>query len=254
MSPKVEVDNPAGRLYSLMEHAQRLANESTGKQFSVLLNYQIGDQIAAHLRFAAVLSTIQKVGQTLQALDESAYERFLEARPTLVTFFADGYANSSGDWNTYKRSRLKEADLRTLSFCSMILSRSAPEVVAKPDNLKALESELEALYQSVLASDLDFEFKTKILDGLFEVKVAIHQYHITGARGIEKAVSMVAATGASASQTQPTPENSNNKLVKQFWSFVEHANSIFTFWTNLELMAPGITRQLTSGITGIIDK
>ncbi len=223
-------DNPAGRLYLLMSQATRLANGNTGSQFPILLNYQPTDTINMHKRFAAVLSAIEETEQLLKTHDREVCDMFISDKASIITFFSLGIT-AGHDWNQYKTNYLKEPALKTLEFCSLTLSRVFGEKVATTEALTELEKQLNELYASVADSNLDTFLKAKILDGLNDVRNAIHEYRITGVKGVEKAISALGVMAASnADAAADSTDSQWPDIMGRLSKFIDSSNKIFSFW------------------------
>jgi hypothetical protein len=171
MPLEIKSDNPAGRLYWLLSNARAHNGGNSAQAFAALLHFDQNDIMQMHMRFGTTMYAIKETADLLKEVDVAYYERFLEAKPTITRFFTS--FNPAADWNQYKSTNLSEADLRTLSFCSEVLSRSVPDVVVSADELKELAAQLEELYQYVVSAKIDVKLRTEILDGLEKVRQAI---------------------------------------------------------------------------------
>lgn len=237
------LDNPAGRLYLLLEEAQNLHGSDTDAQFSKLLNYS-PDNIREKLsRIQAVVSALDETEELLKFHAPDMYEIFQLDRASVYNFFTV-MLNGSQDWNQYRRGHLKETALRTLMSCSVTLSSILKEKVVSGEQLSELEAQLDALYLAFVDAELPSEFKNKVLSGLKDVKNAIHEYRISGAAGIEKAISTVLVTVSMESNMK---QEDKQDLSKKFFDWVQRINAAFILWSNVHPALPhivGTIRQL----------
>ena len=225
-------NNPAGRIHLLMINAKALANQTTGQQFPILLDYPPNDTIAMHRRFAAVLNEIDEAEHLLKNFDPQLHAMFMGDRQSVVNFFSVGI-NPSVDWNQYKTQHLREEALRTLQFWSLALSRMSPERETTAEALADFEKKLNDLYSYVAESDLDPALKGRILGGLNDIRNSIHEYRIVGLKALEKAVAAfgveVHSTEESGSVTSPSWPDIYDKLS----TFVDGATKGFALWEKI---------------------
>jgi len=223
-----------------MTEARTFSGGNCQGQLAALLKFHPSNVQEVCSRFTAVHATIDETGELLKNLDPEQHELFKSSEVNIRRFFSLPTGN---DWNQHKQSYLRTEDLRTLSFCSLTLSRRVPERTVEANDLKELESELEALYQSVIDAKIDAPLRVVILDALNGVRNAIHEYRIRGTKELKKSLIVVVGTAkvydfARDQATEAPAADGRKNWTDQFWKFVGHCAMVLNIGNSVLMLAP----------------
>ncbi len=191
---KKKSDNPAGRLKETLERARGISGGNIKSGFARTFEVpDIEDFGEVYIQLAAFNETADEISAQLKRLDNQRfYEIYLADLPRIKRFAQPW--DLRGQWDEYKKHFITDADLKTLEFCSGVLSHACSEGVMPQQDLDRVAELLEAVYKEVSESDLHVDLKALILDELEHIRRAIHEYRLRGVGGLKVAAKRAFAT------------------------------------------------------------
>jgi hypothetical protein len=192
-------DNPAGRLYLLLEKAKSLRGNGFAMWEQV---FAIDSQLAEEKRqFEVVVRLFQTqelvddVERCLLASGDVDPEPYIAALPEI----RKALNFKSLDTGNYEviLSNIHDHGLRLLGLASEILSRRHSETQITEDELSEILSQVRALFEKVKATSFESDpdvsrLQTFILDSLTYIDDAIQQFRIRGVKRLEDALVRIA--------------------------------------------------------------
>jgi hypothetical protein len=229
-------NNPAARVYSVLRKVKDTGAKHVIDGFANVFGVSPDEHGEIFRKLGLLSLELDELSLRLQEIGNQHYlDIYLKTLPRLKKIFA--FQNFLIPWDQYRSGYLFEDDLKTLEFCSAILSTHSPEQVLGEDELKSLLEEVNALWNEVLSSGLEKELKTKILDCLDQIRQAIRDYQILGTAGVERALS----TGIVLVVITQHAKSNDSETLKKFWDFIKKASALIKF---AKLLAPYASRFL----------
>jgi hypothetical protein len=166
--PDVKPDNPAGRLYLLLDQTKRVPNPNTsaytiGHLMNTAWDIPAGDHVSLFKFILTVVETLDEAEEQLKNADADQYAIFQDTAQNLRRVFVQIAINSN--WQQVV-GQIREHDMVTLRFASVTLSRKLNELVIPNDELKAVREKLEGLYTFIEDCEIDFSLKILLLDSV----------------------------------------------------------------------------------------
>jgi hypothetical protein len=185
---KPSLTNPAARLLKLLETAKQATGGTVSTTFAVILGVKSGyDTAELYRRLAACVGEANRVRELLIVIgNKTVVANFSKHFPSIVEVFTPIHLD--GGWNEYK-NKIRTEDLAVLRIVVGLLEQHFPETFANQGTLNDLVEKVDKLYQDVLASNLEQNFKKAVLNGLHAIRTSIHNYAISGTDGLTEALS-----------------------------------------------------------------
>ena len=186
-------NNAANRLHRILSAAKGLSGGNTyqqlGNAFGLSDQRDAVDFLERLIAAARTIDVIETLIKKIPSADPNLYLRgFDRLKQGLAA------AASNQDFNGWKTAYLPTEQLERIEFCAHLIEQHYPEDELPADELKNVNEEVSALYESVIASGLDPDLKLAILDLLDKIKNALHTYRMQGIQPLRDA--LVTATGA----------------------------------------------------------
>jgi hypothetical protein len=231
-------NNPAGRVYSILRDAKDTGGPSTvaaglAKVFKMKVD-AYGDM---YRNLGLLDAELDEITLRLQAVGEtSQYDIYNKALPRLKRILS--FQNLGTPWDQFRNSYIFEEDLKTLEFCSALLDGRFPEETVSDDELLNLLTQVNALWNEVLASSLDENLKIQVLDCLEQIRRAIRDFKITGMAPLRRA-----ALEGVAVVVMEAPHMSNNTWTK-FSTIIQIVIALTKFGSAIATHLPQIHEKL----------
>lgn len=179
-------ENPAGRLYHILDQARRV-DERKPKRQAWTEALGAGDSSASAVYHYLVLmqDELQETRRCLECIPNLNRELYLKWFPAIEKVLAP--ASISGNWQQDSR-QITDAMLVSLAHCADKLAELHTEEPLENEELDALKRDTEALFKKVSEGSLDPQLRNVILDLLEAIRRAIVEYRIRGARALEDAL------------------------------------------------------------------
>ena len=176
----MESDNPAQRLYDLLERAmdgKTFSKERSCRDvWSVLLDTK--DTALLMARLGKVMALPAMVLEAVEERHPGDRKHHTHWVHQLSAAFAQ--QNLDGQWQTF-RSNVPQTTLASVAMAASALREPGKQVGLSDDERRELLSKLEAMRESAFESDLPDELKRYLLQQLRKMQVALEEYFVTGA-------------------------------------------------------------------------
>jgi hypothetical protein len=227
-------NNPAARVHSVLRHVKDTGAKYIIDGFANIFGVKPDEHGEVFRKLGLLSLELDQTELRLREIDNQYYlDIYLKALPRLRKIFS--FQNFQIPWDQFRNGYIFEDDLKTLEFCSAILSTHSPEDVLREDELKSLLEQVNSLWDEVLGSSLEKELKTKILDCLDQIRQAIRDYQILGTAGVERALS----TGIVLVVITQHAKSNDPETLKKFWNLIKKATALIKF---AKLLAPYASR------------
>jgi len=235
----VRCNNPAGRLYLILQEARSKPEGNATKQVwrEVLANKNEAADLFIYLSnlYLLVSEVKDKINMTAGDLKEHYLTMFSNIERVV------GATNLDADWGSYKQF-LTDAVMTELRFCWIELLKTCSEEEVDHDKLMAIYEDIKRLITDALESDIDLTLKQIIVDLLGSIEQSILEYKIRGATSLKK--SLERAMGAIQFNYQLFKEKEGNPLVNRLWSIMVNINELTTFALNMPPLLVGTSFAL----------
>ena len=193
MVAKVSLNNPAGRLYSILSRAKTAGGANVLSNFASAFGTPPENVPQIMLNFGLLGLTVDEISEQLKRINAmDTLDIYLESVPSLKS--ALSIQNLATNWAGYK-DLLRDDDLKTLQHCSKDLAKFSSETVLSEEQLTDFKTKIDALYEELFQStELEPELKRVVLEHLESIRRAIHDYRIKGIRPLEEALCVTALT------------------------------------------------------------
>lgn len=185
----MSLDNPAGRLYALLEEADvpPKGNDSTPvrHRWADVLGIHRNDLPTLLARLSEVMALPSQVRAAIESVPEEDKERFLEPIPKIEQAFAK--LNLAQQWKQFAEP-ITQNVMTGLSFCDWLLSKSSPEPVIGDEQRERIHEEIRDLRDDVRANEEDDDLRRFLLRHLNAMDEALHEYKLSGAPPVEEAI------------------------------------------------------------------
>lgn len=223
----VRNDNPAGRLYKILNEARNTGDMPTIEMWAKVLDATDGSSPEVFSRIAQLQELVEDVKTKIYNIEGINKDLYLSPFPKVEEIVKNPSLGHS--WNTFKPT-LTELVMFGLAHCAELLSRYNQQPIEQSE-LVALKKDIETLSDKIGMSDINVELKTVILDQLEIIRRAIAEYKIRGAEGIRDGL---ATCYGKLIQNEPLfrdPETSEH--VASLWDIFSRADNMTTVALNL---------------------
>jgi len=224
-----ELDNPAGRLYEVLNQVRRRAdNVSIASVWAGYFNISLKDTTAIYIHLVELMNLVDRAKKSVQQLQDVDHAIYLKPFENIEQ--ALNYANLSEYWEQVKRY-LDDTTMLALKFCSDALSVRMGEKVISDEDLSKLQMEVETLLDKVLSANLPQELTAVLTQKLEDIRQAILAYRITGNEGLRRALE--SSLGAIFLHGEYIEEVQQDDEKKRTWfrvlEFMAHLSEILGF-------------------------
>jgi sirohydrochlorin ferrochelatase len=230
---KIPLNNPASRLVILLFDIQRASGGAVAETFYAALKVPKGDVVEMVAQQQAWHKTVDDVTKRLASSGNGHLAEVYEEQTARKLRLLLAPTNFSIPWNNFKAEFFRDDLVSNMLIYSTVLSNSAPEKELTEDELASLTRELTAVYDAVRDSSIEATLKDLILDGLEDLRRAIHDYRIRGIAGIDAAVSRNALAAAVVHER---PES----VLKKYSEFIKTAAAHATLYAHLSVALPAL--------------
>ena len=222
-------NNPAGRLYHLLEGVKRNKPQTSLKiAWAEAFGVDYNDLGALLPRYGYVLGLPNEVRRAMDETDPESSHLHDEDLSKLETFFSRNHFNQSVQGLT---DFLGLETSRTLAFCSHILAKSMPTDEEVASKYADIEEKLSELRIDVVESDLPEAAVGRITAYADLISQALSEYTV---RGLEEATSV--AHGVAVSLQKDVKAG----RLQGAWSFVQRLGKIAVYVSFLSDVLGGV--------------
>lgn len=229
-------ENPAAKLYSLIEKAQRLGIENTRTVWANVLEVDRQNTSALLNKYSSLIDLYYSTNKLIQNNDRLNNERNMRYMNLI------GYALGALDLQSDNRQFLDTLTSEVMTALYYIsenisLAYNLPDSVAKEDEIKEILEDIEALISNITDSELPADVKQILVKNLFMMKESLHSYFITGIEGVRE--SLERTIGSVVMNNQVIAPEAADENVKGFYKVMLRFNEIVSTINGAkELVAP----------------
>lgn len=235
MAEEVPTDNPAGRLYKILNQT---SSSDPGWTILQVLSGALAVSPVNSIEFCYALyqfaNLIQDTETAISRFTDFRYRRYLKTLVRIRTAFEDiDYQHSWSEVRKY----LNDETLLGLKSCAVDLSGT--EVVIEEVSLKELQAEVESLLEKVIEFDnLEKEIKSLLFEKLHEILNAIRNYRFYGSTGLRHALET--SIGAGFINRDQIKEQKENLIVNHFLNVLVKIDSMLSPLVKVKQLLPAI--------------
>lgn len=234
--PEVPIDNPAGRLYDILNRIKQSNSDWTViSALPGILSVDPNDAIGVSYALTHLKGLIDDTDLAIEQLEGYKYKRYQKMIERIKTAFQD-FSYQTPLRDTFKY--LNDETLLSLKSCAQELSGTESHI--DRDALKALQDEVGLLLEKVIESDdLGKEIRNFLYEKLQDIDKAIRDYRFYGSAGIRRAFE--SSLGAALINQEQIQEQKENKLVKEFFKVLVKIDSVLSPFVKVkQLIPPGM--------------
>ena len=178
-------DNPAGRLFSLLENARRGQNQKLSSVWFDVLGVEPEDWALLLRRMATVLRLPEQVRREVTMLsDIGNHEDFVALLPKVETALRNLFQND----RNWLRTTIGEDTMVALRLISNLLSARRPQPVLDNAQLEAIRDEVRNITDEVnVATDLPSDLAEYLNDLLRDMLEALEHHQVDGSKPLQVA-------------------------------------------------------------------
>lgn len=180
-------NNPAGRLYDLLEQARQYPSEEKTKTvWAGVFGVPENDTGSLLKNLADLIDLVHKAKSSIVRLTDIDHKLYLKPFENIEALLS--HLNFETHWENW-RSRLDDFTLYGLQFGADRLARESGIAPIKDEQLEALRKELDDLINHVLESPhLPPDLKKLFLRNLEALRQAWSTYRLRGIEGLEQEI------------------------------------------------------------------
>jgi len=239
----VERDNPAGRLWHILNEAkQKEANKRVRQVWAEIFDLDPESDSKILEKTAHLIGLLVKVKRGIESAEGLNRDLYLERLPRIEEAFLS--VRLTDQWKSFD-NRLDSTTMLSLKHCSDALSNLSPGVVIEEGELQEIRSDVESLIDQILENTkLNAELQEILLSHLEIIRRAIINYKIHGSDGLQEAIET--ATGAIYLNRDLFEEEKDNDTVNWYWRIIVRIGTLVALVNDASQLAPGVSGLLES--------
>lgn len=226
-------NNPAGRLYDLLDAARQYpSEEKTRVVWARVFGVSDGDTGVLLNNLADLIDLVHKAKSSIVRLSDIDHKLYLKPFETIEALLAN--LNFEAHWENW-RNRLDDFTLYGLQFGADRLARASGLAPIKDEQLEQLRKELDDLIEHVLESThLPPDVKKIFLRNLEALRQAWIAYRIRGIEGFEYEIERSCGSILlHKDQIKSAPANSTErKIWEGMMKLIDRLNKLVTLSKN----------------------
>lgn len=237
------VNNPAGRLHSILREAKRRNEHRSIKvAWSEVFGLPDSDLSSILIRLVELDGLLRQVEEEVQKLDVKK-DIYLKHVPALRSAILA--SNLDENWSE-KRNLLTEQALDSLEFCSERLEALRPEPTLDETQINEIKLEVDELFETIEEADIPEELKAVLLGILGSMQESIAQYRIRGLEGLRQEWFYIRARlerHATAILGQR-----ENPIVVRFMKTLQNWDTISSLYVNTKQIAGEVFKMIGTNL------
>jgi hypothetical protein len=237
-----EYENPASRLLAILSQVRQ-------KPANSILKKVWGDAFGIHesktfeifhqlIMLSALVDEVEREIRLVPAIDHKLFLKYFPGIRQMLSI-----SNLDQSWQT-AATRLDEATMTSLHFCSESLSRCRPDRVSTSD-LESLRKEIDDLFNGIQASDLNKELKAILSDLAESMRRAVAEYRLRGVLGMREELFLILEK--LQRNYQVIEKNKDSQFLKQFWKVFVRYDTVAAAAVHTQNVLTNINLLLGSG-------
>lgn len=181
------MNNPAGRLHSLLTRARKIApNTKNGDAWQQMLDMPGRDDTLLLQRIGTVFALPEETRRAVLTLENVNHKNLLYWTPGVHQALVNSQPLGA-QWNAVREALTDQGIFVSLDYCSDQLSRFRPEPEIEPEAVREIQKHTQDLYDEVLSAEIDEDLRVLLLTHLRDMQTALADYQIKGAAGLSRA-------------------------------------------------------------------
>lgn len=238
----VSTNNPAGRLYNVIEHALGMKfgdQQSMGGVWAKVFGMEPDDPlklVAMHGELAMLSREAHMELEKLN-LDDSQCARYEQPFKAIEAAFSSTSIRSK--WPTFTH-HLKDNTMPALALIADRLAALSDEKAVERDTLLRLQKEIDGLTENLIDSSIDEALKVPLIESLNDIREMVLRYRIYGNEGLDRAHHRAAGVlciykGMIEQQPKSSPAWGFMKIVRDLGEIVRTASATLRLARDLGL-------------------
>lgn len=229
------LDNPAGRLFLILQKAKKINDQvKTKEAWAEIFGVENENRAEILRKLGEVNQIPATIREKIYSLDNVNHELALKRLGKVETALSK--INFNAIWKNFKDA-IDEATMLSIEYCSDILSRNFKKKVLEKNDLENVQKRVQEFKKELSEIEIDLELHRFIYEKLSEIERAIFDYELTGSAAIKKEVE--SALGSSFLNTELLKRD--EKMTKKFFEFIGYVSSI----VHLTEYGPLLKEQIT---------
>lgn len=222
-------NNPAGRLYDLLQMAQKQSpKEPSRNAWAKVFDVNPQDTVLILQMMADLINLVIETKTSIKRLNDVDHEIYLKPFTKIERFLSQ--VSLDNPWEHWQR-QIDETTLYGLQFAADKLSRINGSTTISEEDIDSIRNELEQFVNSVLKSDLPQGLKALFFRNLESIRHALLVYRIRGVDGLEDELER--AIGSLMLNREKIPPVGDKSQLRSFWErffvFIDRINKAVTF-------------------------
>ena len=188
-----------------------------------------------------LINSCEQIVKRTSAMDQDLHlEQLTQAKRVIFRVHAT-------IWNEF-RDEFNVHFMRSLQWAARDMTYHWDEEIISEESLATLQEGVEDIINRVVDSDLEYELKRVLIDGLEAVRQALLNYQMSGAEGIRQALDRnIGLLHRYREDFKVAYESDDQQVVVDFFGFLKKADIVVSPASKIkQLAAPIIDRMLES--------
>lgn len=182
----IDLDNPAGRFYNLLEQAKSRPDAHKVRQvWAHIFDEDQNDDSAITRKVIELYQLGEEVKQLISMNNGVNKELYLSSFPQVEKAIFPLNLNTT--WQAQKQ-QLNDGVMTRLQFCAELLSSFYKEEQLSKDELESITSLIDHLFDAVLNGSLEESIRLTLLEEIERLRTALSMYKIKGAKGLKQSL------------------------------------------------------------------
>lgn len=182
----IDTNNPAGRLYQLLQTARKKPEkEKVRNVWAEVFECKPQDDANISKSVVEVYNLSQDVQRLIKLIPGLNHKLYLSSFNKINKAIFPLNLNAS--WQA-QRAILSDEVLTRLQFCAEVLSKHYSEESLSAEDLEEIDNLIKQTFELVESSGIEVSLRMAILEELERIRSSISMYRIKGAKGVKEAL------------------------------------------------------------------
>ena len=232
-------NNPAGRLYDILESARRQnPKEPTRKAWAAVFHVEPSDTGSLLQMLADLIGLVGETKSSIQRLDGVDHDLHLKPFTKIEKLLSS--INLDASWEGW-RNQIDDTTLLGLQFSADQLSRISGFTQIPSEELDEIRTSVDELFNAVVDSNLPSELKSLLVRNLESIRLALAAYLVRGIDGIREEVERSFGSILLYQQEIRQAKPEEREVCTKFFKLVGRLSQLVSLaYASKELAAPAI--------------
>jgi hypothetical protein len=225
----VPMNNPAGRLYNIIDQLRKSA-QNPYLALSSIFNIDSNDRATILENYAEIFRLTKDVRECILKLDGINHSKYLSPIEDIILSLSKIEFSGNGDLFSFKTS-LDEKVMIRLEYCAEALSSAFGGQSLEESQLEELSDEVESLINYIKELNINNDLKAIFLNNLENIKIAITKYQLYGPTEIKSILEACLGSIILNGKTVNTDDEKSG--FSKIYEFIYRFNQTITFNNNI---------------------